>query len=114
MHQSVDVNQKPRLQMQLKVELIDQWKALVGGVDKDYIPVAYVKKVLFKLKSGKRQSINLVKLRREGVDVEDIEHIISKKMTTLNNEIANMEFVIDIDAVAEHVQPLTNKLLENL
>jgi thymidylate synthase (FAD) len=108
MHQSVDVNQKPRLQMQLKVELVDQWKALVGGVDKDYIPVAYVKKVLFKLKSGKRQSINLVKLRREGVDVEDIEHIISKKMTTLNNEIANMEFVIDIDAVAEHVQPLTN------
>ena len=100
--------------MQLKVETIDQSKELVGGVDKDYIPVAYVKKVLFKLKSGKRQSINLVKLRREGVDVEDIEHIISKKMTTLNNEIANMEFVIDIDAVAEHVQPLTNKILENL
>ena len=47
MHQSVDANQKPRLQMQLKVETIDQWKELVGGVDKDYIPVAYVKKVLF-------------------------------------------------------------------
>lgn len=100
--------------MQLKVEPTDQWKELVGNVDKDYIPVPYVKKVLFKLKSGKRTTINLVKLRREGLEVEDIEHIISKKMNMLNNDIINMEFVIDIDAVAEHVQPLTNKILEKL
>jgi hypothetical protein len=100
--------------MQLKVEATDQWKELVGGVDKDYIPVSYVKKVLFKLKSGKRTTINLMKLRREGLEVEDIEHIISKKMSMLNNDIINMEFVIDIDAVAEHVQPLTNKILEKL
>ena len=100
--------------MQLKVDTIEQWEDLINTVVQDQIPIGCVKKVLFKLRGGKQKTINLQTLRKQGLDVEEIETVISRSMLDLQDEITNMNFVIDVNRVAEYVQPLTNKILEKL
>lgn len=100
--------------MQLKVEATDKWQQVIESVDKDYIPITCVKKVLFKFDNGKRQTLNLYRLRKQGLDYEALELVINKKIGDLGNSQFNIEFVIDVEAVAEHVQPLTDKILAKL
>ena len=100
--------------MQLKVDTIEQWEDLISTIVKDQIPIGCVKKVLFKLKNGKRKTINLSTLRKQGLEIEEIETVITRSMVDLNNDIVNMDFVIDVTRVAEYVQPLTDKFLEKL
>ena len=100
--------------MQLKVDSTEQWEDLISTVVQDQIPIGCVKKVLFKLKGGKQKTINLQNLRKQGLEVEEIETVISRSMLDLQDEITNINFVIDVNRVAEYVQPLTNKILEKL
>jgi hypothetical protein len=100
--------------MQLKVDTTEQWEDLISTVVQDQVPIGCVKKVMFKLKGGKQKTINLQTLRKQGLDAEEIETVITRKMLDLQNDIANMDFVIDVNRVAEYVQPLTDKILEKL
>ena len=100
--------------MQLKVDTTEQWEDLISTVVQDQVPIGCVKKIMFKLEGGKQKTINLNTLRKQGLDAEEIETVITRKMTDLQNDIANMDFVIDVNRVAEYVQPLTDKILENL
>ena len=100
--------------MQLKVNTTEQWEDLISTVVQDQVPIGCVKKVMFKLKGGKQKTINLQTLRKQGLDVEEIETVITRKMIDLQNDITNMDFVIDVNRVAEYVQPLTDKILAKL
>ena len=100
--------------MQLKVDTTEQWEDLISTVVQDQVPIGCVKKVLFKLRDGKQKTINLQTLRKQGLEVEEIETVITRKMLDLQNDITNMDFVIDVNRVAEYVQPLTDKILAKL
>ena len=100
--------------MQLKVDTTEQWDDLISTVVQDQVPIGCVKKVLFKLRDGKQKTINLQTLRKQGLEVEEIETVITRKMLDLQNDITNMDFVIDVNRVAEYVQPLTDKILAKL
>ena len=100
--------------MQLKVDTIEQWEDLISTIVKDQIPIGCVKKVLFKLKNGKRKTINLSTLRKQGLELEEIEVVVTRSMVELNKQIINMDFVIDVNSVADYIQPLTDQLLEKL
>ena len=100
--------------MQLKVDTVAQWEDLISTVAKDQIPIDCVKKVLFKLKGGKQKTINLISLRKQGLELEEIETVITRAMVDLGQDIVNMDFVIDVNSVAEYVQPLTDNILRQL
>ena len=100
--------------MQLKVDTTEQWEDLISTVVQDQVPIGCVKKVLFKLRGGKQKTINLQTLRKQGLEIEEIETVITRSMFDLKDDITNMDFVIDVNRVAEYVQPLTDKILEKL
>ena len=100
--------------MLLKVDEVEKWELLLEDVDKDSVPLDCVKKILFKLKGGRQKTINLKKLRDNGLQLEEIETVITRSMLDLKDDIVNMDLVIDIKIVADYVQPLTDKLLEKL
>jgi len=100
--------------MQLKVDITEQWEDLISTVVQDQVPIGCVKKVLFKLRGGKQKTINLQTLRKQGLEIEEIETVITRSMFDLKDDITNMDFVIDVNRVAEYVQPLTDKILEKL
>jgi hypothetical protein len=100
--------------MQLRLDEIEKWENVVSSVDKEHIPIDCVKKVTLKLKGNRQKTINLETLRRNGLDIEEIESVLSRTMTELGQSILNVDFVIDVKTVAEHVQPMTDKFLRQL
>ena len=100
--------------MQLAIDSTAQWEDLIKTVDKDQIPIDCVKKVFFKLRGGKQKTINLASLRKQGLEIEEIETVVTRTMLDMSDDIVNMDFIIDIDTVREYVQPMTNTLLGKL
>lgn len=100
--------------MRLRVDEVEKWEEVVSSVDKDHIPIDCVKKVTLKLRGNRQKTINLETLRRNGLDIEEIESVVSRTMSELGKNILNVDFVIDVKTVAEHVQPMTDKFLSKL
>ena len=101
--------------MNLAFSKLDKWTQVIDSVDQDMIPIDCVKKVIFKLEDGKQKTINLTTLRKQGLDIEDIEVIVNKKMGLFNDkDILKLDFVVDLHAVANKIEPLTKRYLEKL
>ena len=55
-----------------------------------------------------------VDFRRYHAPLEDIEAILNRTFTERHDEIRDVDFVVDVNSVAELVQPETDKLLGKL
>jgi hypothetical protein len=100
--------------MQFSEDALNKWENLINEVNKTEVPLECIKKVIVKL-SGKRQrTINLHTLHRQGLDMEEIEVVLTRTLAELGDDIRDLDFVVDIVAVAEIVQPETDKLLNGL
>ena len=101
--------------MTLAVSKLDKWKQVIDSIDQEMIPIDCVKKVIFKLEDGTQKTINLGTLRKQGLDIEDIEVVVNKNMSTVTEKgIVKLDFVVDINAVANRIEPLTKRYLEKL
>jgi hypothetical protein len=100
--------------MQFSKDVLNKWENLINEVNKTEVPLECIKKVIVKL-SGKRQrTINLQTLHRQGLDIAEIEVVLTRTLAELGDDIRDLDFVVDIVAVAEIVQPETDKLLNGL
>jgi hypothetical protein len=100
--------------MQFSDEFLEKWEHIINEVNKTEVPLECIKKVVIKI-SGKRQkTINLHTLRRQGLDLEEIEIVLNRTLYELGDTVVDLDFVVDITAVAEIVQPETDKLLSSL
>jgi hypothetical protein len=100
--------------MQFSDEFLAKWEHIINEVNKTEVPLECIKKVVIKI-SGKRQkTINLHTLRRQGLDLEEIEIVLNRTLYELGDTVVDLDFVVDITAVAEIVQPETDKLLSSL
>tara|TARA_B100001057_G_scaffold268905_1_gene269085 strand:+ start:8247 stop:8552 length:306 start_codon:yes stop_codon:yes gene_type:complete len=99
--------------MDIPFTKLEKWKQVIDSIDQEMIPIDVVKKVVFKLEDGKQKTINLSTLRKQGLDIEDIEVVVNKNMTTITNKgIVKLDFVVDVNAVADRIEPLTKGYLE--
>ncbi len=99
--------------MLLNNDFLAGWEDIVNGVDKDHCPITCVKKVVFRTRQGQK-TINLRNLRRQGIDDDSIEQAVSSFIEDNEKNIKSMELVLDVEAVAEIVQPETDKLLKGM
>ena len=101
--------------MYLPLTKLDKWKQVIDSIDQEIIPIDVVKKVVFKLEDGKQKTINLSTLRKQGLDIEDIEVVVNKNMGSITKRgIVKLDFVVDVNAVADRIEPLTKGYLEKL
>lgn len=101
--------------MNLAYTKLDKWKIIIDSIDQEMIPIDVVKKVVFKLADGKQRTINLGTLRKQGLDIEDIEVVISKNMNSITKkQVLKLDFVVDVNAVANQIEPITKGYLEKL
>jgi len=100
--------------MQFSDEFLAKWEHIVSEVTKTEVPLECIKKVVIKLHGKRQQTINLATLKRQGLDIEEVEIILSRKLSDLGDEVRDIEFVVDVTEVAKLVQPETDKLLEKL
>jgi len=99
--------------MLLDDDFLKRWEDIVNAVDKDQCPITCVKKVIFRTRQGQK-TINLRNLRRQGIDDDSIEQAVSTFIEDNEQIIKSMELVLDVEAVAEIVQPETDKLLKGM
>jgi len=100
--------------MQPNDDLITQWEHIIADVNKTDVPLECIKKVVIKLAGGRQKTINLHSLLRQGLQLEEIETMLTRYFQEHDNEIRDVDFVVDISAVANLVQPETDKLLGKL
>ena len=101
--------------MDIPFTKLEKWKQVIDSIDQEMIPIDVVKKVVFKLEDGKQKTINLSTLRKQGLDIQDIEVVVNKNMSTVTERgIVKLDFVVDVNAVADRIEPLTKRYLEKL
>jgi Asp-tRNA(Asn)/Glu-tRNA(Gln) amidotransferase B subunit len=100
--------------MQLDHDFLKRWEQIVNDVDKDHCPISCVKKVVFRTKDRRQRSINIRNLRKQGIDEDSIERAVGEFIEQNEDIITSMELVLDVEAVAEMVQPETDRLLKGM
>lgn len=100
--------------MQPDQDFLKQWEQIIESVDLDNVPIDLVKKVVFRTFNRKQKTINLNQLRKQGIDNNSIDKAVTTFIRDNEDEISSMELVLDIEAVAEIVQPETDKLLKGM
>jgi hypothetical protein len=95
-------------------EFIAKWEHILEDVEKNKIPVQFIKKLVIKLEGKKQQTINIQKFIEQGLDPEQIEDVVSRKLDELDDQIISVEFVLDVQSIADTVQPETDRILGKL
>lgn len=95
-------------------DFLDQWELLINDVNKTDVPLECIKKIVIKLDSKRQKTINITTLKKQGLDWEEIEIIVTRVLSEFGDSIRDVDFVVDISAVAALVQPETDKLLNGL
>lgn len=99
---------------QFSDEFIKKWEDILNEVTTTEIPLECIKKVVIKLRNRSQKTINLSTLRRQGLEWEEIKTLVSRTLDETGNNLRDVEFVVDIGAVAEMVQPETDRLLNKI
>jgi len=100
--------------MQHNDDFLAQWEHILADVNKTDVPLECIKKVVIKLAGGRQKTINIHTLQKQGLELEEVETMLTRYFTEHDHEIRDVDFVVDISSVADIVQPETDKLLGKL
>jgi hypothetical protein len=95
-------------------EFFQQWEHIIDEVNKTEVPLECIKKVVIRLHGKKQRTINLATLKKQGLDMDELEIVLSRTLTELGDEVKDIDFVVDVTEVAKLVQPETDKLLNGI
>jgi hypothetical protein len=95
-------------------EFIQQWEHIIEEVNKTEVPLECIKKVVIRLHDRRQKTINLSTLKRQGLDLNEVETVLTRTLTELGDTVHDIDFVVDVTEVAKLVQPQTDRLLKDL
>lgn len=95
-------------------DLFSKWEHIIDGVEKTKIPVEFIKKLVIKLSGRKQKTINIKNLFKQGLESDEIEMAIIRKLEEYDDDMIGIEFLLDIEGIAEIVQPEIDDLLNKL
>ena len=70
--------------------------------------------MVIRIAGGRQKTINLARLRRDGLDDDEIEEIMNRNLNALGDLVSTIDFILDVNTVAGIIQPATDKLLKSL
>jgi len=100
--------------MQLSDEFIERWEHIIDDVDITQVPLECIKKVVIKLHGKRQRTINVALLQRQGLDLDEIETVMTRTLTDLGDSVRDVDFILDVGTIATLVQPETDKMLKDL
>lgn len=95
-------------------DFLKQWEHIIDDVEKQKIPVEFIKKLVVKLQGKRQHTINVKKFLDEGLEPDQIEAAVSRRLAEYDDSIVSVEFVLNVESIAETVQPETDRLLKKL
>jgi hypothetical protein len=104
-----------RRSKRLRITKKAKWEKILSDVDKTLVPVTCLEGIEVNLIDGTTVRIDIVQLLEEdGLDPDTVEDMINNRLEALDNIIRDVDFFINLDNVADSVQPLTDEILKNL
>lgn len=100
--------------MSFSNEFLSKWEHLINGVDVTDVPLECIHKIKLRLVDRRSRTINLRRLREQGLDYDEIEVLVERVLSELGETVRDAHFIVDVSAVAEIAQGETNKLLSGL
>ena len=104
----------PQLPSKINLNSKDKWKSILEDVEKKEIPVKVMERLTVNLVDGSTFTINIRELLASGDDPDLVHAALQKKLDELDEYIQDIDFHINIDAVVNTIQPVTDKILKNL
>ena len=95
-------------------EYIRKWEHILEDVEKSKVPVQFIKKIIVKMIGKKQHTINIQNLLKQGFSPDEVEEVVGRKLNELDHLITSFEFILNVESIAETVQPETDRLLGNL
>ncbi len=95
-------------------EIFAKWESIIDEIEKTKIPVEFIQKLVLRLNGRKQRTINIRSMLNQGFDSDEIEDAVSRKLEEYDEDMVGIEFILDIEGIAEAVQPETDKMLRNL
>ena len=95
-------------------DFLSTWERIIAEVNKTDIPLECIKKVVIKLQGGRQKTINVHTLLKQGLELPEVEQMLTRYFAENDHNIRDVDFVVDVHAVASLVQPETDKLLGKL
>jgi hypothetical protein len=100
--------------MPLSEEFLAKWDHIISEVEKTQVPLKCINKMVIRIVGGRQKTINLARLRKDGLDDDEIEEIMNRNIFVLGDSVNNIDFILDVNTVAGIIQPATDKLLKSL
>jgi hypothetical protein len=91
-----------------------KWAHIIEDVDKHTIPIEFIKKLIVKLQGRRQHTINVEKLLKQGMFTDTVEDVVSRKLIELDEQVVSIEFILNIETIAQAVEPETEKILNRL
>lgn len=110
-------NQKgaARKSRRLRITKKAKWEKILRDVDKTQVPITCLEAIEVNLVDGTIVKIDVTELIEEhNYDADLVEEMINSRLESLDYIIRDVDFFINLDNVADSVQPLTDELLKNL
>lgn len=95
-------------------EYLKKWEHILEDVEKSRVPVQYIKKIVIRMVGKKQHTINIHALMKQGLEPEEIEEVVSRKLNELDPLITSFDFELNVESIAETVQPQTDRILNKL
>lgn len=99
---------------QFSDEFLTKWEHIINDVDITDLPLECIKKVVIRLVDNRQKTFNVQLLRKQGLDMPQIESRLHRVLSEFGDQVCDLDWTIDIKAVAEIVQPQTDKLLKDM
>lgn len=92
----------------------DRWEKILKDVEKNNVPINLLDYIVVNLIDGTQVSIDIQELMSEGMTPDEIEKALESRFETLDFLIKDVDFYVNIDQLAQVVQPITDNFLKDL
>ena len=104
----------PQLPPKFNLTSKEKWKIILEDVEKKEIPVEVMDRLTLNLVNGETLVLNIREMLDAADDPHAVHAAIQKQLDDLDSIIHDIDFHINIDAVVNTIQPVTDRILKNL
>ena len=93
-------------------EFYDRWQHLLEDIEMSDVPLEFVREISVNMDDGTVVSFDIATMVAKKIKVTKIEEMIETFLAEHDDEVGNIEFHINIRAVAEEVTDKVSKILD--
>ena len=82
--------------MKFSNEFLDKWEHIISEVQMTEVPLDCIKKVVIRLQEKKQKTVNLATLRKQGLDIDEIEIVLTRTLTEMGDQVRDIDFVVTL------------------